>query len=83
MLADTKRRREDWLESNVARSGYEEETREWTSLWSVKVPGKIRNFLWRLARCSIPTEDVRHNRNMADNDNCQLCGALLARLVNA
>ena len=59
MLADIKRRREDWLENNVARSNYEEETREWMSLWFVEVPRKIRNFLWRLARCSIIIEDVR------------------------
>ena len=50
MLADTKRRREDWLESRAGNSNYEAEARSWKSLWSVKVPGKIRNFLWRLAK---------------------------------
>ena len=70
MLADTKRRREDWLENNAGRSNYVEEARVWTLLWLVQVPGKVRNFLWRLARCSIPTEDVRHDRKMADDDKC-------------
>lgn len=32
-------------------------------------------FLWRLARHSIPTEDVRHHRKMATSDACQLCGS--------
>lgn len=74
MLVDTKRRREDWLEGNAGSSDYETEAKAWTSLWSVQVPGKIRNFLWRLAKHSIPTEDVRHTRNMADVDNCQMSG---------
>ena len=30
--------------------------------------------MWRLSKLSIPTEDVRHARKMADDDNCQLCG---------
>lgn len=74
MLADTKRRREDWLEGNAGSSNYEAEAKSWTSLWSVQVPGKIRNFLWRLAKHAIPTEDVRHTRKMTDDDKCQLCG---------
>lgn len=45
MLVDTKRRREDWLENNAGRSNYEEEAREWTSLWSVGVPRKIKKNL--------------------------------------
>lgn len=31
-------------------------------------------FLWRLAHCSLPTEDVRKNRNMAAEDKCSICG---------
>ena len=75
MLADTKRRREDWLEGRAGSSNYEAEARSWKSLWSAKVPGKIRNFLWRLAKHSIPTEDVRLHRKMATTDRCQICGA--------
>lgn len=41
----------------------------------MKVPGKIRNFLWRLAKHSIPTEDVRLHKKMATEDRCQICGA--------
>lgn len=74
MLVDTKRRWEDWLEGNVGSSDYEAEAKSWTSLWAVQVPGKIRNFLWRLAKHTIPTEDIRHRRKMAECDNCQLCG---------
>nr|XP_020198524.1 uncharacterized protein LOC109784346 [Aegilops tauschii subsp. strangulata] len=52
MLADTKRRREDWLEGNAGMSNYEAEAKSWTSLWSVQVPGKDS---WRhsLMQCSV------------------------------
>lgn len=55
-------------------SDYETDAKACTSLLSVDVPGNIRNFLWRLAKHSIPTEDMRHNRNMSTVDNCQMCG---------
>lgn len=48
--------------------------RAWTSHWNVAVPGKIRTFLWRLAKHSLPTGDVRNHRNMLDSVSCQLCG---------
>lgn len=43
-------------------------------LWKVKVPSKIRVFLWRLAKHSIPTGDVRFHRNMAPDSACSICG---------
>lgn len=74
MLIDTKRRREDWLEGRSGSSDIEAEGKSWETLWSVQVPGKIRHFMWRLSKLSIPTEDVRHGRGMADDDKCRLCG---------
>jgi hypothetical protein len=55
MLADTKRRREAWLFEKGSCSQHEREEKEWVSLWKTKVPGKIRVFLWTLAKNSIPT----------------------------
>lgn len=74
MIINTKRRREAWLENRESSSEVKQEERNWTSLWKVKVPSKIRVFLWRLARVSIPTGDVRFHRNMADDSSCGLCG---------
>jgi hypothetical protein len=31
-------------------------------LWGIKVPSKVRVFLWRLARCSLPSKDVLLHR---------------------
>jgi hypothetical protein len=49
--------------------------KDWSQLWHCKVPSKVHLFLWRLAKQSLPTNEVRHDRKMADDDRCQLCGA--------
>lgn len=54
--------------SNAGRSNTKEEEKEWTTLWGVKVPSKVRIFLWRLARSSLPSKDVLGHRKMADNN---------------
>ena len=47
----------------------------WSAIWQLKVPSKIRLFLWRLARQSIPTGDVLHRRHMTQQAACLICGA--------
>ena len=39
-----------------------------------QVPSKIKVFLWRLAKHSLPTSDVLKHRNMAVEDKCAVCG---------
>jgi hypothetical protein len=63
------------LMENVGRSNRREAEKEWSSLWQVQVPSKIRVFLWCLSQYSLPSTDVLHRRNMADYNNCVLCGA--------
>lgn len=63
------------VQARPSRSNVSAQEKEWTELWRIKVPSKVRVFLWRLARISIPTGDVRHQRNMAPNECCALCGA--------
>ena len=53
-----------------------QEEKGWTTLWSPKIPSKIKTFLWRLAKQSLPTEDVRKHRHMSIIDKCQLCGTV-------
>jgi ribonuclease HI len=74
MICNIKRTREAWIEGRATSSNHKEEERAWTSLWKVKVPSKIRVFLWRLAKQSIPTGDVRHRRHMAPDISCGICG---------
>jgi len=57
------------------KSDFRAEEKEWTSLWHVQVPSKIRVFLWRLARQTLPSGDLLHHRKMAPSNICAICGA--------
>lgn len=48
--------------------------KDWSYLWKMQVPPKIRVFLWRLAQHSLPTYDVLEDHNMSDTPNRLLCG---------
>lgn len=74
MLVSNQVRRADWIEHNASRSDVMADQKDWTNLWNVKVPSKVRVFLCKLAKQSIPTRDVRHHRNMAQDGNCSICG---------
>lgn len=75
LLVDTKMRRVDWLEGRQATSNTAESKRQWCQLWKANVPSKLKNFAWRLARNSIPTESVRCERKMTDSCICPICNA--------
>ena len=74
LLVTTKLQREAWLEGRGGASSNSREEDAWSNLWKLKVPSKVRIFLWRLARHSIPTTDVLQRRNMATQSACPLCG---------
>ena len=76
MLVETRRRREAWLENTAGSSSIVAEEGTWKTLWRTKVPGKVKMFLWRLSKQSLPTEDVRAHRHMSDSSACGMCGAL-------
>ena len=76
MLVINREKRTDWIEHNPGRSDCSAECKEWTDIWQVQVPSKVRQFQWRLSRQSIPTGDVRHQRHMAPDSRCVVCGGL-------
>lgn len=75
MLVINKQRNTTYFESVAERSDTQAAEKEWMILWSVKVPTKIRIFLWRLARQSLATTDVLDHTNMKAENICALCGA--------
>lgn len=74
MLIHTRNRREIWLEGGAGSSNPLAEERSWTRMWKHKIPVKVKVFAWRLARQSLPTADVAHHRNMAQESTCLVCG---------
>ncbi|CAN1148289.1 Putative ribonuclease H protein At1g65750 [Linum perenne] len=45
------------------------------SLWSLSVPPRIKNFIWRLAREVIPTRAALRRRHIAVPAGCGVCGS--------
>lgn len=71
LLRETKTRRAYWLEGRAATLDHTANQRQWK--WNVKVPGVMKKFAWRLARNSIPTEQVKHQRHITDSSICIIC----------
>ena len=74
MLVQKKENLIAWLEHTPSTSDIRANEKEWTAIWQLKVPSKIKVFLWRLARHSIPTADVLHRRHIAPHAACLVCG---------
>jgi hypothetical protein len=74
LLVQTRENQTAWLDGTASSSNIKEEEKSWTDLWKVKVPSKLKVFLWRLARQSLPTADVFNHRNMATHSTCVVCG---------
>lgn len=75
---DTKRRREDWLEGRQSLSNNEQTQKIMGQIMEGRgaggVEGVCRVFLWRLAKHSLPTEDVHSHRHMSRTCTCSICG---------
>ena len=75
MLVINKHHATSYIENIASRSDTKAEEKEWLAIWNLDVPSKIRVFLWRLARHSLPSGDVLFRRNMAQQSICCICGA--------
>lgn len=45
----------------------------WRKLWNLKIPSKVKNFLWRAARNCLPTKDLLRSRRVPVNNVCPSC----------
>lgn len=45
----------------------------WKKLWSLKVPSKIKNFLWRCLHNALPCCRVLANRHISRSGQCPIC----------
>ena len=53
----------------------QEVTKLWSVLWSLKVPPKVRSFLWRANSGCLPTRFQLLLKGIQLNSKCPLCGA--------
>ncbi|KAM7523192.1 hypothetical protein LguiA_013094 [Lonicera macranthoides] len=47
----------------------------WQSVWSLNVPGKVKNFLWRAFFLSLPTKSALQARHVDIENICPLCNS--------
>ena len=47
--------------------------REWKAIWSLKVPKKIKFFIWRCCRGEVATRVNLAKRHYSIDDKCQIC----------
>lgn len=46
----------------------------WKQLWQLKIPSKVRHFVWRCCRDILPSKDALRNRGVQIGSNCLFCG---------
>jgi hypothetical protein len=73
VIVINKERATTYLESIAGRSDIAAVEKKWLAIWKLRIPSKIKVFLWRLACASIPSADVLHHRNMSTRDKCGIC----------
>ncbi|XP_074337663.1 uncharacterized protein LOC141674859 [Apium graveolens] len=56
----------------------------WRKLWNLKIPPKVKNFLWRSVNCCLPTKDLLRIKRVPVNMVCpfaESCRSTAALLV--
>ena len=46
----------------------------WKSIWRLKVPNKVKVFLWRTCSNALPTKVNLRKRKVLDSPMCDQCG---------
>uniref|UniRef100_A0A7N2RFE3 Reverse transcriptase zinc-binding domain-containing protein n=1 Tax=Quercus lobata TaxID=97700 RepID=A0A7N2RFE3_QUELO len=60
---------QSWTEYSGAR----EDGPTWNKVWDLKVPPKVRMFLWRAVSTGLPTRDKLHQRRVNVDTQCEFC----------
>ena len=50
-----------------------EDSKVWRSIWKIRAPPKVRHFMWRAARDSLPSKQNLARRKIALDKTCLLC----------
>ncbi|KAK9998542.1 hypothetical protein SO802_018145 [Lithocarpus litseifolius] len=55
-------------------SNPQQQNEVWKLIWGLNVPNKVRNFMWRACKESIPTMHNLLKRKILNEDRCEQCG---------
>jgi hypothetical protein len=49
------------------------ERKVWRKIWKMPVLPKVRNFIWKMVRNGLPTNENRCYIHIAEDASCELC----------
>lgn len=55
----------------------------WKFLWSLYLPPKVKNFIWRACLGILPTNELLWHRHMRKDGFCSVCGCEMESVVHA
>ena len=67
-VCEDSRKEEALVSSSAAATGL------WSGIWKLKVPGKIKHFLWRACTNSLPTKVNLMKKKIVSDPMCHRCG---------
>lgn len=60
--------------TNLAGSSNQDTQRSfWKGIWRMRVPNKIKHFIWRVCNNALPTKCNLVRRHITESDLCELC----------
>ena len=69
--------------ANPSSSTITEQKCLWKKLWKIRSPTKIRHFMWRAAKDSLPTKQNLQARHVPVEETCELCGEQKETLLHS
>jgi hypothetical protein len=69
-LAGTRVRGLDAIGSSSVPTG---ERSVWKKVWKLQVIPKVRNFIWKMVKNGLPTNENRFARHIVQNASCEIC----------
>ena len=74
---------EESLEGSASGSGSGVGSSHWSGVWKLKVPGKIKHFLWRACSDSLPTKLNLWRRKITACPKCEACNSNPENTIHA
>ena len=60
-----------------------ENQKVWKGIWRIRAPNKIRLFIWRAVKGSLPTKENLHKRHILLDVTCSLCDEHQEKIMHA
>ena len=68
---------------NIAQDDVIMDSKLWKGIWTLQVPNKVKNLLWRACRNALPTKASLVHRTIINDPLCDHCPGAREMLVHA